>query len=38
NALLKKGEKHSIEKVGDRLRSLMPWMKKRSIKGAQAAY
>jgi ketol-acid reductoisomerase len=38
NALLKKGEKHSIEKVGARLRGLMPWMKKRSIKGAQAAY
>src|ERR1043166_598043 len=38
NALLKKGEKHSIEKVGARLRSLMPWMRKRSIKGAQAAY
>ena len=38
HALLKKGEKHSIEKVGARLRSLMPWMKKRSVKGAQAAY
>ncbi|HEU0039378.1 MAG TPA: ketol-acid reductoisomerase [Verrucomicrobiae bacterium] len=38
NALLKKGENHSIEKVGARLRGLMPWMKKRSIKGAQAAY
>ncbi|MDE3067604.1 MAG: ketol-acid reductoisomerase [Verrucomicrobiota bacterium] len=38
NALLKKGEKHSIEKVGARLRGLMPWMKKRQIKGAQAAY
>src|SRR4030095_16350888 len=38
NALLKKGEKHSIEKVGERLRSMMPWMQKRSIKGAQAAY
>jgi ketol-acid reductoisomerase len=38
NALLKKGEKHSIEKVGARLRSLMPWMRKRQIKGAQAAY
>jgi ketol-acid reductoisomerase len=37
-ALLKKGEKHSIEKVGGRLRGLMPWMKKRQIKGAQAAY
>jgi len=36
--LLKDGEKHSIEKVGARLRSLMPWMQKRSIKGAQAAY
>jgi ketol-acid reductoisomerase len=38
HALLKKGEQHSIEKVGERLRSLMPWMKKRQIKGAQAAY
>ena len=38
NALLKKGEQHSIEKVGGRLRGLMPWMKKRSIKGAQASY
>ncbi len=38
NALLKQGENHSIEKVGARLRGLMPWMKKRSIKGAQASY
>jgi ketol-acid reductoisomerase len=38
NALLKKGEKHSIEKVGARLRSMMPWMKKRSVTGVQAAY
>ena len=38
NALLKQGEQHSIEKTGARLRGLMPWMKKRSIKGAQAAY
>jgi ketol-acid reductoisomerase len=38
NALLKKGEQHSIEKVGARLRSMMPWMKKRSVKGVQAAY
>jgi len=38
NALLKKGEKHPIEKTGAKLRSMMPWMKKRSIKGAQAAY
>src|SRR5690348_6046768 len=35
NALLKKSEKHSIEKVGARLRSLMPWMKKHSVKGVQ---
>ena len=38
NALLKKGAEHPIEKTGERLRSMMPWMKKRSIKGAQAAY
>jgi ketol-acid reductoisomerase len=38
NALLKEGEKHSIEKVGAKLRSMMPWMQKRSIKGAQASY
>src|SRR5947209_2888516 len=38
NALLKKGENHSIEKVGARLRSLMPWMPKRFVKGVQAAY
>ena len=38
NALLKKGEQHSIEKVGARLRSMMPWMPKRSVKGVQAAY
>jgi len=38
NALLKKGEQHPIEKTGTRLRSLMPWIKKKNIKGAQAAY
>ncbi len=38
NALLKKGEKHQIEKTGEKLRSMMPWMPKRSIKGVQAAY
>jgi ketol-acid reductoisomerase len=38
NALLKAGENHSIEKVGGKLRSLMPWMQKRQIKGAQASY
>src|SRR5207247_10132028 len=38
NALLKKGEQHSIEKVGARLRSLMPSIQKRSTKGVQADY
>jgi len=38
NALLKKGAQHPIEKTGERLRAMMPWMKKRQIKGAQAAY
>ena len=38
NALLKAGEKHPIEKTGARLRSLMPWVSKKNIKGAQAAY
>ena len=38
NKLLKAGEKHNIEKVGSRLRSMMPWMRKRTVKGAQAAY
>jgi ketol-acid reductoisomerase len=38
SALMKKGEKHPIERVGARLRSMMPWMKKHSLKGVQAAY
>ena len=38
NALLKADEKHLIEKTGERLRGMMPWMPKRNIKGAQAAY
>jgi ketol-acid reductoisomerase len=37
-ALLRKGERHGVEKVGAKLRALMPWMKKRSVNGAQAAY
>src|SRR5947199_1854335 len=36
--LLADGEKHPIEKVGARLRGLMPWIQKKNIKGAQAAY
>ncbi len=38
NKLLQDGAKHQIEKTGQRLRSLMPWVAKRNIKGAQAAY
>ncbi|MCS1412090.1 MAG: Ketol-acid reductoisomerase (NAD(+)) [Verrucomicrobia subdivision 3 bacterium] len=38
NDLLKASEKHSIEKVGKRLRGLMPWMQQRSTKGVQASY
>ncbi|MGA1205788.1 MAG: ketol-acid reductoisomerase [Opitutales bacterium] len=34
----KEGAKHPIEKTGARLRSLMPWVKKRDIRGAQAGY
>jgi ketol-acid reductoisomerase len=36
--LLKDGETHAIEKVGARLRGMMPWMRKRTVKGVQAAY
>ncbi len=36
--LLKKGEKHLIEKTGSRLRGMMPWMTKKNIKGVQASY
>ena len=36
--LLKKGEKHPIEKTGKRLRGLMPWVNQKNIKGVQAAY
>lgn len=34
----KEGAEHPIEKTGARLRSLMPWVKKRDITGAQAGY
>ena len=34
NAMLKKGEKHLIEKTCAKLRAMMSWMKKRFIKGA----
>lgn len=38
NRLLKEGAEHPIEKTGEQLRSMMPWIKKRDIKGVQAAY
>jgi ketol-acid reductoisomerase len=38
NKLLKAGEKHDIEKTGERLRGLMPWMPKRNISGVAGAY
>lgn len=37
-ALLATGEAHEIEKTGAYLRSMMPWIKKKNIKGVQAAY
>lgn len=36
--LLKQGSTHPIEKVGSRLRQLMPWIGRKNTKGAQAAY
>ena len=36
--LLKEGEKHSIGKTGERLRRLVPWIPKKNLNGAQAAY
>ena len=38
NALMKKGEQHGIEQTGAKLRALMPWIQKKNLKGAQAAY
>ncbi len=38
NKLLKAGQDHLIEKTGERLRSMMPWMTKKNIKGPAAAY
>ncbi|MDB4793428.1 ketol-acid reductoisomerase [Methylacidiphilales bacterium] len=36
--LLADGTRHPIEKVGARLRGLMPWIGKRNLGGAQASY
>jgi len=38
NRLLKQAAAHPIEKVGQRLRGMMPWMSKKNLKGVQAAY
>ncbi len=38
NRLLEEGENHPVEETGEYLRNLMPWVPKRSIKGAQASY
>jgi ketol-acid reductoisomerase len=38
NRLRKEGAEHDIEKVGARLRGLMPWIKKRKTAGSQASY
>jgi ketol-acid reductoisomerase len=38
NLLLKKGAAHKIEKTGLYLRSMMPWMSKKNLKGVQASY
>ena len=35
---IKAEQNHPIEKTGERLRSLMPWVKKRNIGGSQASY
>ncbi len=36
--LMKAGEKHPIEKTGQRLRGMMPWISKKNLKGVQASY
>lgn len=36
--LLRQGAEQPIEQVGERMRALMPWLKKRDVSGAQAAY
>lgn len=37
-AFQKESARHPIEKTGARLRSLMPWVKKRNLKGSQSDY
>ncbi|HUK82092.1 MAG TPA: ketol-acid reductoisomerase [Verrucomicrobiae bacterium] len=38
NALMKRGAEHPIEKLGEQIRANFPWMQKRKLSGAQAAY
>jgi ketol-acid reductoisomerase len=38
NALMKKGAEHPVEKIGEQIRADFPWMQKRKLSGAQAAY
>jgi ketol-acid reductoisomerase len=38
NALMKRGAEHQVEKVGEQIRANFPWMQKRKLSGAQAAY
>ncbi len=38
NRLLNEGAEHPIEATGAYLRSMMPWMKKKNIKGVQASF
>jgi ketol-acid reductoisomerase len=38
NALLKAGAGHQVETVGAEIRANFPWMQKRKLGGAQAAY
>jgi hypothetical protein len=35
---MKRGAEHPIEKLGEQIRANFPWMKKRKLSGAQAAY
>lgn len=38
NALMKRSAAHPVEKLGEQIRANFPWMQKRKISGAQAAY
>jgi ketol-acid reductoisomerase len=38
NALMKRGAEHQVEKIGEQIRTNFPWMQKRKLSGAQAAY